>query len=293
LSDPTSRIRLLENISRARGDHLYAAGGRRYLDLYRDGGRAILGYRSGRIVRERKNVLEKGLSASLPSSHEARLERALRRLFPSARAIRMYASYDAAIAAVASFLGLGLAEVSVADPVIDYAEISPGRVSARRLPFSSLPFSSAPANLWRPFMPHDLSAALDTSTACILPVLPVPGEMTQVVLFPDGQPPASDLIPADRLVSMERAIYDLQLSGEIESLPLPGFYPVGPYLVPYAIDESIYNEWFTEFVGNGILISPDQRVPSVSPFEVSDGERARALQIATAIVGKEEPLRGD
>ena len=276
MTSPTSRIRRLEIITRARGDHLYASSGRRYLDLYRDGGRAILGHRSGRIVRERKNLLEKGLAATLPSTHEARLERALKHLFPDAREVRAFTSYERAMSAVGSFLGIHDADVVVFDPVVEYVDHPP-----------------ASAMVWRPFLPDEIAATLDASATAILPVLPVPGETTQVVLFPDGSAPASDVVPADRLVSIGRSIADLQMCERIEPLPLRGFRAVGPYLVPDPADELVYDEWFTEFVLQGILISPDLSVPSVSPCEVSDGERMRVLRMAAGIVGKEEPLRGN
>ena len=212
----------------------------------------------------------------------------MRRLFPDAREVRTFTSYERAISAVASFFGHSNPNVAVFDPVMERSDSHPA--VAESSPASG---RGAAAKVWRPFLPDEIAATLDAATDAILPVLPAPGETTQVVLFPDSNAPSSDVVPADRLVSLARAIADLQMCGGFETLPLPGFRALGPYLVPDLADELVYDEWFTEFVRQGILISPDLSVPSVSPCEVSEGERVRVLRVAAGIVGKEEPPRGD
>jgi hypothetical protein len=89
VNDPAAAM---PRIRRARGYRLYGLDGRRYLDLYQDGGRAILGHRGGRAVTAMKNALSEGLHSCLPSVHEARLLKALGRAFPAYRSFRLFAS---------------------------------------------------------------------------------------------------------------------------------------------------------------------------------------------------------
>ena len=72
----------LPAVRRARDFHLYTEDGRRLLDLFLDGGGALLGHRPDRLGRELKTVLARGLAGNLPSNYEARLVRALRRVLP-------------------------------------------------------------------------------------------------------------------------------------------------------------------------------------------------------------------
>ncbi|MDE0227877.1 MAG: class III aminotransferase, partial [Spirochaetaceae bacterium] len=69
----------LPEIRRARDFHLYTGDGRRLLDLYLDGGAALLGHRPALLGRELKSVLGRGLLGNLPSVHGARLVRVLHR----------------------------------------------------------------------------------------------------------------------------------------------------------------------------------------------------------------------
>ena len=79
-------------IRRARGFRLYDQHGRRYLDLYRDGGGALLGHRSGVTVTLMKSVLSQGLASSAPSVWEARLVRMIASMFSDRHTVRLYSS---------------------------------------------------------------------------------------------------------------------------------------------------------------------------------------------------------
>ncbi len=73
----------LPPIKRCRDYHLYDYAGNRYLDLYLDGGRALMGHKPGKTMLPLKNSLEKGIWAPYPSVYEARLEKLIARLFPA------------------------------------------------------------------------------------------------------------------------------------------------------------------------------------------------------------------
>ena len=72
----------IPQIRRARDYHLYDFHGRRYLDCFLDGGRALLGHKPGRTVLMMKNSLEKGLTAAYPGIYLQRLLKQLKLLYP-------------------------------------------------------------------------------------------------------------------------------------------------------------------------------------------------------------------
>ena len=72
----------LPPIKRCRDYHLYDYKGNRYLDLYLDGGRALMGHKPGKTMLPLKNSLEKGVWASYPSVYASRLDKILAKLFP-------------------------------------------------------------------------------------------------------------------------------------------------------------------------------------------------------------------
>jgi hypothetical protein len=74
-------------IKRARDYHLYDFNGKRFLDMSLDGGRAVLGHKAGKIVRDMKNGLEKGLSAGFPTVYQHRLLTQVQRVYPGVCAV--------------------------------------------------------------------------------------------------------------------------------------------------------------------------------------------------------------
>jgi hypothetical protein len=98
-----ARLRRLPPIRRARFWRLYAQDGRRFLDLWQDGGRGILGARHQGLGRSIKATLDRGLDRPLPSVLEARLGKALLRLVPRAKALRLFGSEEEALEALAAF----------------------------------------------------------------------------------------------------------------------------------------------------------------------------------------------
>ena len=108
----------LPRIRRARGYHLYSDAGRRLLDLYLDGGAALLGHRPDQLGRQLKGVLGRGLIAPLPSRYGAHLLRALRQALPAHRWFGVAATRAAALELLRRQLDLP-ALPPVADPLLD------------------------------------------------------------------------------------------------------------------------------------------------------------------------------
>ncbi|GHV89294.1 hypothetical protein AGMMS50267_16540 [Spirochaetia bacterium] len=127
-----ARLALIPPIRRAREYRLYTGDNRRLVDLWLYGGRAVLGHNPPGILRELKNTAGRGLFAPYPSLLEARLRKALTRLFPG-YAFRLYAT-EAALRRALSRAGYAAAE-PFPDPALS-PETTP----------------NAPPPLWRPFL---------------------------------------------------------------------------------------------------------------------------------------------
>jgi hypothetical protein len=88
-----NNLALLPPVKRARGYRLYTESAR-FVDLYLDGGRAVLGHNAPGILREMKNVAERSLFAPYPSYWTRRFEKALSLLFPE-KSFTVYGSMEA------------------------------------------------------------------------------------------------------------------------------------------------------------------------------------------------------
>lgn len=84
------------NVRRARGYYLYTEKNVRLLDLYLDGGSALLGRRAGQANAAFKQFLDRGLTGFLPTKADAQLRRALFSLLPEYPLIRWYESGEKA-----------------------------------------------------------------------------------------------------------------------------------------------------------------------------------------------------
>ena len=84
------------NVRRARGYYLYTEKNVRLLDLWLDGGKAILGRRTGQANLVCKQFLDKGLTGFLPTKADVQLQRALEALLPDYPVIRWYETQDKA-----------------------------------------------------------------------------------------------------------------------------------------------------------------------------------------------------
>ena len=228
----------MPRVKRARGYRLYDYSGRRYLDLCLDGGRALLGHRSGRSVLMMKNAFDKGLSASYPGVWEARLLKQLRMLYPE-------------ITACSVIFAGGDNKLPVFRPLecASPAE-SPecrGRVFELLLP-----------------LPGAAAYSLVCST------LPDPAAAA-------GQLPPASPVPQFVFSGLCRAAADLRaFTDGLDSDLWKGFDSNlwerrGPWLYP-SVSGSAYPELFSAFLENGILLSPDPDLPSCAPSEFTEGE---------------------
>jgi hypothetical protein len=266
-------LRLLPPIGRARLWRLYArekAEGLpgRFLDLWMDGGRAILGAKGTGLGTVAKAAIDRGLTRPMPSAWERRLEKALLADHPGYAAARFYRSEEEARLALASFLGKG--ELEVLD--------SASRESAAA--------SSADAVLERPFAAYlpGFEAAGRIAPAFALPLLPCPSALAPgAVLARDAaKAPRGELAPPMKLEAAARALgefarltstYDEALWRRADRRLSAFFERRGPYLYPRH-GAAEHGEFFRKALSAGLLVSPVYELPSILPADFDDGELA-------------------
>lgn len=264
-------------IRRARGCRLYDPRGGRFLDLYRDGGGALLGHRAADTVTRMKSALSQGLLSRLPSVWEKRLINAIASLFPG-RVVLLFSSPARAGEAVSHFLGMRVDPSDVHDPAIDVPPVVPPR-----------------AAYWRPFLQED---GINDRAHVVLPLLPltVCGAPSPVC-FPEaprdlGRVP--DHVPGFVLAGALSALASLQRppgnhfavdEGILRAVDSAcGWTRRGPYLRA-TFAESEYPRIFTEFLHAGVLLSPVYPGPSILPGECSPGEKQLLMDLFTSIPG--------
>ena len=264
-SETDSRLARTGRIRRCRGHRLYTGDGRRILDLWQGGGRAILGHRPAGTTARIKDDLERGLWSPLAGGRDAALAASITRLVPGCEdaTVRLYRNFERALNAVASVVAI--------DTVRDLP----------REPFSQ--DRDLSVVIWRPFLPSALwDRVLAASPDVILPVVPIPmAFQMQPVIYRDVSPPSGDLIAPVELSAAASAVDRLRNTSAPESRELDGFTSYGPYLMPVIRDD--YDSVFHSFLDRDILLSPDPDTPSIVPAVISDGETALLVRAAREI----------
>ena len=267
-------------IRRARGYRLYDREGRRYLDLSRDGGGALLGHRSGSSVAEMKSALSQGLSTAAPSVWEARLVRMIAGMFPTHSAVRLFSSRARALEAVSCWVGQRILPVDVHDPALGLPQPTPPL-----------------ASLWRPLVPGWDSGPGGHDSAAILPVLPMTicGAPAPVCFagHPERPVPDSDRLPGfllagalSGLVQLKRADDHLSVSPAVLRAidSAAGWARVGPY-VRATFRPEAFSGVFHAFLDAGVLLAPEYPGPSVLPGACSPGETSLLARLFSSIPG--------
>ena len=281
------------NIRRARGYYLYTEKNVRLFDLWLDGGKAILGRRTGQANLVCKQFLDKGLTGSLPTKADVQLRRALESLLPDYPIIRWYETQDKAERIAGSVLPVGQ------------------NGTAQPLP------------VWRPFL--DLDPASDSqepiadNLMLVTPAYPVPCGIIAAGSRFEGRLPPSDVLLPPLAYSLARAFFDLKhkmeelqikeikiedghyseaagrsarvshtivkkrqaalnRKAEAERL-IPGVWTQkGWYLFPH-IPEAEYPALFLQALDAHVLISPEYGTPSILPDCESYAELIQFLKL--------------
>ena len=242
-------LRLLPRVLRARDFYLYLEGGKRLTDLWRSGGRAVLGHKPPLVLRELKNAAERGLFTPLPHPAERRFIKALEEFFPG-RAFRLYPDESSLYRALehAGFTG--------------------------------------PFPLWRPFL-ETVPGTVFPVFIPVLP-WPLGPEVLVLAKSEETSFPSGELIPPVLLAPAARALYDLAAALK-EYTSKPPRYPKmekalkespwqrrGIYLsVQTDMDREKYAALFRRFLEAGFLIPPSPGEPIILPLSMSPGEESK------------------
>jgi hypothetical protein len=291
--DGRELLRLIPPVLRARAFRLYTQGGGRLVDLWQDGGRAVLGHTPSRILGDLKNSADRGLFARFPHPQEGRFLKALSRLLPG-RGFRFYA---------------GQASLNRALETAGFP--CPGPES---LPDPAFPLSPAGqdipsrVSLWRPFLEDAEPVPV------LIPVLPWPLSPPVAALAPglEDRFPPSDIVSPVILAAAARGIYDLLAAGsrggrsvypkinqvlhgrkERGDSRQPGQSPGlwrcrGIYLSPRLDPQEAGAVWetlFRRFLEGGFLLPPSPREPLILPGILSPGEEAKLAALLGEAVG--------
>ena len=286
------------NVRRARGYYLYTEKNIRLLDLWLDGGKAILGRRTGQAHLMCKQFLDRGLTGIIPTKADAQLARALQTVFPDYPVIRWYYSEEKAKQIARSVYG-------------EYSS------SAHRLDDGAI---AASVPVWRPFLGIDTGVDIAGKTgsfgtaaeietvplALITPVYPMPcGIIAAAACFETVLPPSDALFPP-LVYSLARGFFDLKRKEQeedarkndanpsvrkglkqqraalrrraaVEELIPALWTQKSCYLFPH-IPRTEYAAVFTQALDAHVLISPDYDQPSVLPSCGSYSELAGFLK---------------
>lgn len=260
-------------IRRAREYHLYSLSGTRYLDLWQNGGRSLLGHRPGGLTTVLKNTISKGLAADLPSIYSGRLRRLLQEMFPEYKDFRLTGSTAEGMQLASLYLARNIGPNDLVDPLTEQGESAAGEVRLWR----PLVPDSIPGEVLFPVLPFSMAGA--PAVVCFRKILP-PG-------FP-GQKPISAVV----LAGLLRCLQDLRrfvmpewyrpdLLGKC-----PGWRQTGIYLVP-EFDPGRYEKVFGDFLEAGVLLSPAAPYVSILPGgEISKGELRKMIGLFFAFPGK-------
>ena len=259
----------LPRVRRARGYRLYTEEGRRLLDLYLDGGAALLGHRPELLGRELKNVAGRGLLGNLPSSYPLRLRRTLRRALPGHAWFGIAATAEEARRLLHRQLGLApAAALPVADPLLD----------AR--------WYEAQVAWWRPlcgaqpvggeWLTHGPAALLHR-----LPFAAGAGPVTVSTRHAGAEESAGALAISPLLLAGATAALRRLLRGATERSAVTGSWPRtapgwrrnGIYVLG-EYPASRHAAVFAAFLEAGVLLNPRYPGPSILPAQVSPGEAA-------------------
>jgi len=284
----TALLQLLPNVLRARDFYLYLEGGKRITDLWRWGGRAILGHKPPKVLTEMKNAAERGLFCPLPHPLQRRFTKALLEFFPG-KTFRLYRDESSLRRTLADAGLVAAGEGALYDPVFAPPD---------------LPHEALKVSLWRPFLqdaPGSTTAdtAAAANFAALVPVLPFPLGPAALVLpaGADTSFPPGDIIPPVLLAAAARALYNL--AAVQKTLPANRDWPNYPKLrkalsdnlwrrngiyltlAQPDMDGEKYELLFRRFLEGGFLIPPTATEPLILPLTMSAGEEAKLAQLVS------------
>jgi hypothetical protein len=237
----------LPRIRRARGWRLYAEDGRRFLDLWADGGRTVAGRRTGSQGRLAKELLDRGLVSDFSSFWEERLLKELSSWLPLYAEFRFYAAESEILSRLNA----------------------PASCIGRKRPFGSWLGEEAPeAGL--------AFVTLPLAPAWSFAVLAVP-EGHDGANLPQSTPQATIKLALATRALAEFRIFEREVGephwSRVDKDIAGLFARKGPWLFPL-YPEAAHAQIFQACLAAGLIISPNYSEPSCVPGEFDSGEIA-------------------
>ena len=254
----------IPQVLRARDYRLYLSNGKRLVDLWLNGGAAVLGHTPPNLLRELKNIASRGLYAPFPHFTEGRFIKALSKIFLG-RSFRLYAAPPQELIAL---------------------------------------FQTGPAKIWRPYVDPANPFAVNEDAPILVPVIPgiqtwrgeLPfGLCVAAMQTKDREDllnslPPSDPLPPVLLALAARGIHDILAAPERKpkfprlnkALQKSQWQRQGIYLTlkkPPSNEE--WETLFYRFLEAGFLLPAELSQPLILPGEMSDGEEAKLAAIIT------------
>jgi hypothetical protein len=263
----------MPNVLRARGFRLYLANGKRIIDLWLNGGAAVLGHTPPNMLRELKNTASRGLYAPFPHFTEGRLYKALLKLFPE-NSFRLYAAPPAELI---NFFKNQHKQVKFWRPYTNPADpFTANNDDMEELFIPILPGIQT----WRDGMPFGLCVAAAKKEE-ILAQLP-PGDTFSPILLAVAARGIHDLLAAPHRAKTNLPRIAKALKNNVSSKTV--WKRRGIYLT---LNEDITRETWAElhckFLEAGFLLPPNFSQndvhPLILPGEMSDGEEAKLASI--------------
>ena len=255
-----SLLKQIPVIVRARGFRLYTQKGQRLIDLWLNGGAAVLGHNPPNILRELKNTASRGLYAPFPHFTENRYLKALLKIFPE-YSFRLYAA-----------------------PPPELTKL----------------FDSGAAKLWRPYTdPASPFAITLEESSIFIPVLPgiqlwreeLPLGLCVTAAKSEEQLtqlPPGDILSPVLLSVAARGIYDILADPRRAKPILPRtdkallnssvWRRQGIYITSKEKPEA-WETLFHRFLDAGFLLPPTPLEPAILPGELSDGEDKKLAEL--------------
>ncbi len=258
---------LIPEIKRTRGYFLYDTRGIRYIDLYQDNGRAVLGHRLDGISGVIKSTVARGLTAAYPSVYSNRLEKQLKLLFPGVRDFLVFRNYERAA-----------------------ASLFPGnRALSSGSEFVDFPSAGDKYGFWRPFTGSNLDWSI---FRYFIPVLPVAGSFGPVVVCsnsPEAVPESDLLSPMfydiliKSVVSLRKALSEN--SKREESLFNSPLWKRDGIYLRFKITGKAYSELFYKSLKCGVLLPPSPDNPGIIPLGFEPGQVRSFLNMVRSEYG--------
>jgi len=265
-NNESSLLRKIPQVNRARGFRLYLSNGKRLVDLWLNGGAAVLGHTPPNLLRELKNTASRGLYAPFPHFAEGRFLKALSKLLPG-RSFRLYAA-----------------------PPQELIKLH----------------DEGKAKFWRPYVDQQNPFTINNEDGSLLvPVLPgiqtwrngLPFGLCVIVWQTENavseetlsQFPPNDALPPVLLAAAARGVYDLVAAPERGKLNLPLIFKAlkngkwqrnGIYLtLKEEVNGKDWESLFYKFMEAGFLLPPSPSQPVILPGELSGGEQAKLASV--------------